>query len=70
MLQHLCNLLEFQMKNRINNEASAKRGTILNGRFHSGNKSYPVKHAVEINPSNRKAWAVPDKNGNAVVVGQ
>ncbi|MBR1728040.1 MAG: hypothetical protein IJ728_00720 [Selenomonadaceae bacterium] len=53
---------------RIENESRAVRGMIKNGKFHSGNKSYPVKQAVECN-TKRKVWAVKTQNNKAVIVG-
>lgn len=36
------------VQQRINNEARAKRGTVQNGRFVSGSKSYPMVQAVDV----------------------
>ena len=54
--------------NRIKHEAMAKRGTIQNGKFHCGAKSYPYKLAVDCN-LNGKVWAQLTPDGTAVVVG-
>lgn len=55
------------MKNRIEKESQAMRGTIKNGRFYCGNKSYSAKQAVECNTNNgHKVWAV--RAGSKVVI--
>lgn len=55
---------------RIRQEARAMRGTIQDGMFQSGAKSYPVKQAVDCDTSEgSRVWAVPATNGDAVVVG-
>ena len=58
------------VQQRINNEAWAKRGTVQNGRFFSGSKSYPMVQAVDVDTGDgRRVWAQLSKNGTAVVVG-
>ena len=55
---------------RIAEEARAMRGTIQNGRFISGSKSYPMVQAVDCDTGNgKRVWAQLSKSGNAVVVG-
>lgn len=58
------------VQQRINNEARAKRGTVQNGRFVSGSKSYPMVQAVDVDTGDgRRVWAQLSRNGTAVVVG-
>lgn len=69
-MNNFANGIKEAMNKRIEKESRAMRGTMKNGRFHSGNKSYPTKQAVECNTNNGyKAWAVKDKNGKAIIVG-
>lgn len=69
-MNQMANGIKSAMNKRIENESRAMRGTIKNNRFYSGNKSYPIKQAVECNTNNgSRVWALPSKNGNAVIVG-
>ena len=66
----LTSAIKSAVQKKVAEESRAKRGTIQNGQFVSGNKSYPVKQAVDVNASNgSKIWAQLDNNGNAVIVG-
>ena len=53
---------------RIAEESRAKRGTIKDGMFHCGAKTYPFKQAIDCNTGN-KVWAQLSTNGTAVIVG-
>ena len=69
-IQNMTDAIKNAVDNRINNEARAMRGTIHDGRFVSGGKSYPLKTAVDCNTGEgNKVWAQPSKNGDAVAVG-
>lgn len=58
------------VQRRIEQEARAMRGTIQDGRFVSGAKSYPMVQAVDVDTGeNKRVWAQLSKNGSAVVVG-
>ena len=55
---------------RIKMEAQAMRGTIQNGRFSSGGKSYPYTTAVDCDTSEgKKVWAQKAQDGRAVIIG-
>lgn len=69
-VQSLASTLKNAVDTRIKREARALRGTIENGMFQCGNKSYPFKQAVDCNVSNgRRVWAQLSSNGTAVIVG-
>ena len=69
-IQNLAKIIKQSVQTKIENEARARRGTIQNGQFVSGNESYPIKQAVDVDVSNgARVWAQLDNNGNAVVVG-
>ena len=69
-VQELGTAIKNAVDRRINEEARAKRGTILNGRFQCGARSYPYKQAVDCNISTgHKVWAQQATNGKAVIVG-
>ena len=69
-VQSLANAIGQAVNERIKREARALRGTIKNGMFQCGNKSYPFKQAVDCNTSNgRRVWAQLSTDGSAVVVG-
>ena len=66
----LTNTIKSIVQKRIDNESRAKRGTIQNGQFVSGSKSYPAIQAVDVNASaGNKVWATFDSKGNAIIVG-
>lgn len=67
-VQSLASSIKNAVDRRIQNEARAIRGTVKNGMFQSGSKSFPAKQAVDCN-TRRKVWAVPSTNGKAVIVG-
>lgn len=67
-VQKLASSIRNAVDKRIANEARAMRGTIKNGMFVSGSKSFPFKQAVECN-LNGILWAQRDNRGNAVIVG-
>ena len=69
-VQSLAYSIQNAVNERSKREARALRGTIRDGMFHCGNKSYPLKQAVDCNTSNgRRVWAQLSPNGDAVVVG-
>lgn len=69
-VQELGTVIKNAVDKRINEEARAKRGTIINGRFQCGARSYPYKAVVDCNTSNgRKVWAQQDTGGKAIIVG-
>ena len=66
----LANAIKSAVDKKVAEESRAKRGTIQNGQFVSGSKSYPFVQAVDVNASNgSKVWATFDSKGNAVIVG-
>lgn len=67
-VDNLANAIKIVVDRRIREEARAKRGTIENGRFISGSKSYPYTQAVDCNISGR-VWAQLSTSGTAVIVG-
>lgn len=69
-VQSLGNSMKSAVDKRINEEARAMHGTIRNGRFVSGSKSYPFTAAVDCSTGEgKRVWAQRDKNGKAVVIG-
>ena len=69
-VKNMENEIKNAMHNRIEKESRAMHGTIKNGRFYSGNTSYPAKQAVECNTRNgNKVWAVKSNGGKAVIIG-
>ncbi len=69
-VQGLAEAIKNAVDRRIANEARAMHGTIKNGMFQTGTKSYPYKQAVDCNTNEgNKVWAQLDTNGNAVIVG-
>ena len=67
-VDNLANAIKIVVDRRIRAEARAKRGTVENGRFISGSKSYPCTQAVDCNTSGR-VWAQLSTSGTAVIVG-
>lgn len=66
----LANTIRQAVDDRIKREARALRGTIKDGMFQCGNKSYPIKQAIDCNVSNgRRVWAQLSSNNTAVIVG-
>ena len=62
--------LKRAVDNRIDKEARAFRSTVSNNMIHSGSKAFPIVQAVDCKVSNgSKVWALPAKNGSAVIVG-
>ena len=69
-IQSLSTAVKNAVDTRIKREARALRGTVKDGRFQCGNKSYPFKQAVDCNVSSgRRVWAQLSPNGDAVIVG-
>lgn len=69
-VKELATAIKNSVDKRINEEARARRGTIKDGRFQSGSKSYPYKQAVDCNTSDgNKVWAQLTPSGKAVIVG-
>lgn len=70
-IQNMAEAIKNAVDNRINNEARAMHGTIHNGRFISGGKSYPFNPAVDCNTNEgNRVWAQHSKNGDVVIVGE
>lgn len=67
-IQNLANAIKSAMDKRIREESRALRGTLKNGQFVSGAKSYPAISAVDVD-TNGRVWAQRDNNGNAIIVG-
>lgn len=67
-VQNLARALKSVMDKRIREESRAIKGTVNNGQFVSGAKSYPAISAVDVDTSGR-VWAQRDNNGNAIIVG-
>ena len=69
-IQRLATTIKSAVDSRVNEESRAKRGTIHNGRFISGAKSYPFTQAVDCNTGEgKRVWAQLSKNNTAVIVG-
>ena len=69
-VQELASATKQAVDRRIDKEARAQRGTIQNGRFQVGAKSYPYTSAVDVNTHNgNKVWAQLSPSGKAVIVG-
>ena len=69
-VQELGTAIKNAVEKRIKEEARAKHGTIINGRFLVGARSYPYKQVVDCNTSDgRKVWAQQATNGKAIIVG-
>lgn len=69
-VKELALAIKVAVDNRIKQEARALRGTICDGRFQYGSKSYPYKQAVDCNTAeNSRVWAQLDNSGNAIIVG-
>ena len=69
-IQNLSKTIKQLVQEKVESESRVKRGKIQGGQFVSGNKSYPVKQAVDVDISNgARVWAQLDNNGNAVIVG-
>lgn len=69
-VQELGRAISTTMNKRIADEARAKRGTIRNGWFYSGNDTYPARIAIDGNFYNgAKGYAQITPNGKAVIVG-
>lgn len=69
-VQSLAQKIKSAVDKRIDEEARALRGTIKDGRFHSGAKSYPYQQAVDCSVSRgSRVWAQRSPDGKAVIVG-
>ena len=69
-VRELASTIRQAVDERIKREARAMRGTIQNGMFQCGSKSYPYKQAVDCNTSSgSRVWAQLSQNGDAVIVG-
>ena len=69
-VQALASTIKDIVNKRIKREARAMRGTIKDGMFQCGTKSYPFKQAVDCNISNgSRVWAQLSPNNIAVIVG-
>ena len=67
-VQALANSIKQALEQKVQNESRAIRGTISNGRFYSGNKSYPFTRAVET--TGDRVWAQLSPNNKAVIIGE
>ena len=68
-VQSLSISIKNAVEKRIKEEARALHGTIKDGMFHSGGKSFPFTQAVDCNINAGKVWAQLAPNGKAVIVG-
>ena len=69
-VQSLGDSIKSVVDKRVNEESRAMRGTIRNGRFVSGSKSYPFTAAVDCNTGEgKKVWAQKSTSGKAVIIG-
>lgn len=69
-MQNLANVIKSAVDKRIAEESRARRGTIHDGRFISGGKSYPFTPAVDCSTGEgKRVWAQLSNNGKAVVIG-
>lgn len=69
-IQSLANTIKNAVDKRIKEEANAMRGTVQNGRFHNGGKSYSYTPAVDCNTSEgKKVWAQKAQDGRVVIIG-
>lgn len=69
-IQRLADSLKAAVDKRVSNEARAIRGTIKNGMFVSGAKSFPFKQAVDCSVfEGSRVWAQRSNNGKAIIVG-
>lgn len=70
-VKDLANAIKSAVQRRVDEESKAIRGTIQNGQFVSGSKSYPFVQAVDCDVSEgSRVWAQLSKNGKAVIVGE
>ena len=67
-IQGLVSAIRNAVDKRIKQEARALRGTIKNGMFQCGAKTFPFVQAVDCNTSG-KVWAQLSSNDTAVIVG-
>ena len=66
----LANAIKSAIDKKVAEESRARHGTIQNGQFVSGSKSYPAIQAVDVSTGNgSKVWATFDSKGNAIIVG-
>ena len=66
----LANAIKAAVDKKVAEESRARHGTIQNGQFVSGSKSYPAIQAVDVDAGEgSRVWAQLDNNGNAVIVG-
>ena len=69
-IQNLADSVKSVVDKRINDEARAIQGTIHNGRFISGSKSYPFETAVDCNTSDgKRVWGQLSTGGKAIIIG-
>lgn len=69
-VQRLATAIKSAVDTRINNEARAMRGTIKNGMFVCGAKSFPYRQAVDCSVfDGSRVWAQRSNNGKAIIVG-
>ena len=69
-VRSLANAIKSAMDERVKNEARAMYGTIKDGRFVNGSKSFNYVEAVDCDTSDgSKVWAQRSQNGSAVIVG-
>ena len=70
-VKDLANAIKSAVQRRVDEESKAKHGTIQNGQFVSGSKSYPFVQAVDCDVSEgSRVWAQLTKDGKAVIVGE
>ena len=67
-IQGLASAVKDAIDKRIKQEARALRGTIKDGQFQCGAKTFPYVQAVDCN-MNGKVWAQLSTTGAAIIVG-
>lgn len=69
-VRELAIAIKVAVDNRIREEAEAMRGTIQDGKFQSGAKSYPYVAAVDCNTSEgNRVYAQKAQDGKVIIVG-
>ena len=70
-IQGLSTAIKSSLENQVAQQARAMRGTIKNGKFISGSRTYPFIQAVDCNThEGRKVWAQLSNDGRAVLIGE
>ena len=70
-VKELASAIKSAVDKRIAEESRALHGTIRDGMFQCGSKSYPYKQAVDCNTSEgNRVWAQMSTSGDAIIVGE